>query len=67
MPWDTVDQEFVFPATLVQNLVKGWAGLPQGNTIFTDINFQTRPFYKGNPWFLAPSILYFQLRDRFLS
>ena len=43
------------------------AGLPQGNTIFTDINFQTRPFYKGNPWFLAPSILYFQLRDRFLS
>ena len=24
MPWDTVDQEFVFPATLVQNLVKGW-------------------------------------------
>jgi len=23
MPWDTVDQEFVFPATLVQNLVKG--------------------------------------------
>ena len=43
------------------------AGLPQGNTIFTDINFQTRPFYKGNPWFLAPSILYFQLRDHFLS
>ena len=43
------------------------AGLPQGNTVFTDITFQTRPFYKGNPWFLAPSILYFQLRDRFLS
>ena len=43
------------------------AGLSQGNTVFTDITFQTRPFYKGNPWFLAPSILYFQLRDRFLS
>ena len=43
------------------------AGLSQGNTVFTDITFQTRPFYKGNPWFLAPSILYFQFRDRFLS
>ena len=43
------------------------AGLPQGDTIFTNITFQTRPLYTGNPWFLAPSILYFQLRDRLLS
>ena len=24
MPWDSVDQEFLFPATLGQNLAKGW-------------------------------------------
>ncbi len=43
------------------------AGLPEGNTVLTDIKFQTRPFYSGNPWFLAPSILYYRLLDRYLS
>ena len=43
------------------------AGLPEGNTVLTEIKFQTRPFYSGNPWFLAPSILYYRLLDRYLS
>ena len=43
------------------------AGLPKGNTVLTELTFQTRPFYTGNPWFLAPSILYYRLHDRFFS
>jgi len=43
------------------------AGISDGNTVLTETNFQTRPLYSGNPWFLAPSILYYQLIDRFLS
>lgn len=31
---------------------------------FAKIPFPTRPFYQGNPWFLAPSVLWYQLRDR---
>ena len=43
------------------------AGLPEGNTVLTEVKFPTRPFYSGNPWFLAPSILYYRLHDRFFS
>ena len=43
------------------------AGLAEGKTPLTEVPFQTRPFYTGNPWFLGPSILYYQLVDRFLS
>ena len=43
------------------------AGLSKGNTVLTELTFQTRPFYTGNPWFLAPSILYYRLHDRFFS
>ena len=43
------------------------SGLIQGNTALTELQFQTRPFYSGNPWFLAPSILYYRLLDRYLS
>lgn len=39
-------------------------GLSEGRTAFDDLTFQTRPFYSGNPWFLAPSILYYRWRDR---
>jgi glycine/D-amino acid oxidase-like deaminating enzyme len=52
-----------FGAKLGQKL----AGLPEGRTSFDDLPFPTRPMYSGNPWFLAPSILYYQLRDRFFS
>lgn len=33
-------------------------------TGFDGLPFQTRPFYRGDPWFLAPSILYYRWRDR---
>jgi glycine/D-amino acid oxidase-like deaminating enzyme len=39
-------------------------GLAEGKTAFDDLPFQTRPFYSGNPWFLAPSVLYYRWRDR---
>jgi glycine/D-amino acid oxidase-like deaminating enzyme len=39
-------------------------GLKVGRTALDGISFQTRPFYTGNPWFLAPSILYYRWRDR---
>lgn len=39
-------------------------GLPEGRTAFDGLPFPTRPFYTGRPWFLAPSIRYFRLRDR---
>jgi glycine/D-amino acid oxidase-like deaminating enzyme len=38
-------------------------GLRHGETAFDGLTFQTRPFYTGNPWFLAPSILYYRWRD----
>ena len=43
------------------------AGLPEGKTALDDLSFPTRPMYYGNPWFLAPSILFYQFKDRFLS
>lgn len=39
-------------------------GLPEGRTAFDGLPFATRPFYSGRPWFLAPSIHYYRLRDR---
>ena len=38
-------------------------GKPEARTAFHDLAFQTRPFYTGNPWFLAPSILYYRWQD----
>jgi hypothetical protein len=26
--------------------------------------FPTRPFYTGNPWFLAPTVRYYRWRDK---
>ncbi len=39
-------------------------GLADGRTVIDDLSFQTRPLYTGNPWFLAPSILYYRWRDK---
>lgn len=39
-------------------------GRKEGETAFDGLRFQTRPFYRGNPWFLAPSIMYYRWRDR---
>ena len=38
-------------------------GLQEGRTALDGLAFQTRPFYTGNPWFLAPSVRYFRWRD----
>lgn len=39
-------------------------GRADGATALDGLRFQTRPLYTGNPWFLAPSILYYRWRDR---
>jgi len=39
-------------------------GVAEGRTAFDGLPFPTRPFYTGNPWFLAPSIRYYRWRDR---
>ena len=39
-------------------------GLKEGATALDGLTFQTRPLYYGNPWFLAPSIMYYRWRDR---
>jgi glycine/D-amino acid oxidase-like deaminating enzyme len=38
-------------------------GLKEGKTGFDNLSFQTRPFYTGNPWFLAASIMYYRWLD----
>lgn len=38
-------------------------GLAEGRTALDGLAFQTRPLYTGNPWFLAPSVLYYRWRD----
>jgi len=38
-------------------------GFKEGQTALDGLSFQTRPFYTGNPWFLAPSIMYYRWRD----
>jgi glycine/D-amino acid oxidase-like deaminating enzyme len=37
--------------------------LPEGRTALDGLAFQTRPFYYGSPWFLAPSVRYYRWRD----
>jgi len=39
-------------------------GRREGATAFDGLTFPTRPFYRGNPWFLAPAITYYRWRDR---
>ncbi len=39
-------------------------GLREGATAFDGLDFETRPFYRGNPWFLGPAIVYYRWRDR---
>lgn len=38
-------------------------GLKEGATALDSTRFQTRPFYTGNPWFLAASVRYYRWRD----
>jgi len=39
-------------------------GPEEGACAFDKPRFQTRPLYSGKPWFLAPSVRYYQLLDR---
>ncbi|MCP4469238.1 MAG: FAD-binding oxidoreductase [Gammaproteobacteria bacterium] len=39
-------------------------GHEEGACAFDRPRFQTRPLYSGKPWFLAPSVRYYQLLDR---
>lgn len=39
-------------------------GRKEGRTAFDGLTFETRPLYTGRPWFLAPSLMYYRLRDR---
>jgi hypothetical protein len=39
-------------------------GADAGRTAFDGLKFESRPFYTGTPWFLAPSICYYRWRDR---
>lgn len=41
------------------------AGIEKTPSAFERISNPTRPLYTGNPWFLAPSVLVYRLRDRF--
>ena len=42
-------------------------GRAEGATALDGIPFETRPMYRGNPWFLKPSFVYYRIKDRFLS
>jgi glycine/D-amino acid oxidase-like deaminating enzyme len=49
---------------LGSRLGKAAAGVDTDLGAFSQIPFQTRPFYTGKPWFLAPSVAVYRLRDR---
>lgn len=46
-----------------QQQASGAAGGLPSATAFDGLPFQTRPLYTGNPWFLAPSVLYYSWSD----
>jgi len=38
-------------------------GNPNGNTALDDLPFPTRPFYRGNPWFLPYAVSWYSWKD----
>ena len=38
-------------------------GLKEGSTAFDNVNFQTRPLYTGNPWFLGLGLAWYRWKD----
>ena len=40
-------------------------GKAEGRTGYAETAFPTRSYYFGNPWFLAPAVHFYRLRDRF--
>lgn len=49
---------------LGNKLGKQLVGDPDGETAFSIPSFQTRPGYRGKPWFLPAAVQYYRLRDR---
>ncbi|WP_458576364.1 NAD(P)/FAD-dependent oxidoreductase [Aliamphritea spongicola] len=49
---------------LGNKLGKQLVGDPDGKTAFSIPSFQTRPGYRGKPWFLPAAVQYYRLRDR---
>ncbi len=49
---------------LGNKLGKQLTGNPGGETAFSIPAFQTRPGYRGKPWFLPAAVQYYRLRDR---
>jgi len=41
-------------------------GRSEGKIAFNHLEFKTRPFYTGTPWFLSAAVKYYQLRDRLI-
>lgn len=39
-------------------------GLPGADSAFNRPGFQTRPLYRGDPWFLAAAVRYYQMLDK---
>lgn len=39
-------------------------GKAEGKTAFDDLPFSTRPFYRGNPWFLPATVAWYRWRDK---
>lgn len=48
---------------LGMRIAKQVLGLPEGRTGFDGLAFETRPFYTGTPWFLAPSLVWYRWQD----
>ena len=42
-------------------------GQAEGATALDGLTFQTRPFYSGTPWFLAPSVAWYRFADRLFA
>jgi glycine/D-amino acid oxidase-like deaminating enzyme len=38
-------------------------GTAEGKTALDNVPFQTRPLYSGDPWFLAPSVMWYRFLD----
>ena len=49
-----------FGTRLAQQLL----GKPEGATALDNLEFKTRPFYNGYPWFLPLAVAYYRVRDR---
>ena len=42
-------------------------GDANGITAFDNLAFPTRPFYKGNPWFLPAAVTWYAAKDKLES